>query len=141
MTMKRNEFIKTLGMGTLAACAGCSLLSCGTNEPEPKVNITLDLSSTQNAALANVGGSLIRDGIIIVQYETDKFVAFNRACTHQGTPINYQSTEKKFKCPNHGSEFDLLTGNALTGPATVALRSYTTELSMVDGKKQLKITN
>jgi cytochrome b6-f complex iron-sulfur subunit len=117
--MNRAEFIKQLGLGTLAVCAGCSVTSCGTNEPEPKVNFTLDLSKTENASLA---------------------AAFNRACTHQGTPINYQTAKKNFKCPNHGSEFDL-TGKAITGPATVALRSYTTELTVVNTTKQLKITN
>lgn len=136
--MKRSEFIKQVGLGTLAVCSGCALFSCGSNEPEPKIDFKLDLALTENAALTTIGGSLAKDGILIVLVAIDEYRAFNRACTHQGTPVNYQSSSKKFICPNHGSEFDQ-EGTALTGPATIALRKFNTELLEEDGKKMLRV--
>lgn len=134
--MERSEFLKHLGTGALLVCTGCSIISCGSNEPEPVINFTLLLS--ENPALAAVGGSIARNGILIVQYEEDKFVALNRACTHQGTPVNYQTAQKNFRCPNHGSEFGI-DGKVLTGPASVALRQYNTELIVEAGVKSVRI--
>lgn len=119
-------------------CVGCGLWSCGSNDPDFVINFTLDLSKAENATLASVGGVLVRNGIIIVQPEADVFVALNRACTHQGTPVNFQATKKNFRCPNHGSEF-ALDGKPLSGPATVALRQYNTELKVENGIKSVRV--
>jgi cytochrome b6-f complex iron-sulfur subunit len=137
--MKRGEFIKNVGLGTLALCSGCALYSCGSNEPEPKIDFKIDLSLPENAALTAAGGSLSKDGVIIICLATDDYKAFNRACTHQGTPVNYQTSTKKLVCPNHGSEFDPQQGLALNGPATVALRKFNTEILDESGKKMLRV--
>ena len=136
--MKRSEFIIQIGTGTLAVCAGCMLVSCGSNEPEPKIDFKLDLSLAENAALTVVGGTLSKDGIIIVQIDLDKFIALNQACTHQGTAVSFRGSSKKFVCPNHGSEFDQ-DGQVLTGPATAALRKFNTEILEESGKRMLRV--
>ncbi len=132
--MDRKEFLKQLGVGAVMACAGCSMLSCGSNDPEPKVNFTLDLKTT--TSLSTVGGFILKNGIIIVQFDTDQYVAFNKACPHQGTTVAYKSTDKKFVCPNHGSEFDI-SGNLTKGPSLSGLRRYNTELNSTE--KTLRI--
>jgi cytochrome b6-f complex iron-sulfur subunit len=128
--MERSEFLKYLGTGTLMACAGCSLVSCGSNDdPTPAViDFTLDLTLPENSALQNVGGSLSKDGVIIAKLSSTEFTAVSRACTHEGTNVNYRSTPQDFLCPNHGSVFDK-NGSVKNGPAKTALKKYNTELT------------
>jgi cytochrome b6-f complex iron-sulfur subunit len=128
--MERLEFIKLVGAGTLLACAGCGLVSCSAEEdPAPTdIDLSLDLNSTENTALQNVGGSLSRDGVIIARLSATEFAAVSRACTHQGTPVNFRPTQRDFFCSNHGSVFST-SGGVVQGPANRPLRQYRTALS------------
>jgi cytochrome b6-f complex iron-sulfur subunit len=126
--MERYEFLKILGTGTLAVCTSCTLYHCAEETVDPNVDFTLDLNSAENSALLNAGGSLSRQGIIIVRLQNNEFVALRRACTHEGTDVNFQSSKQNFRCPNHGSEFSK-TGAVQVGPATKALKQYNTEFS------------
>ena len=102
--------------------------SCAEESVDPNVDFTLDLTSSENSALLNTGGSLARQGVIIARISSTEFVALRRACTHEGTDVNYQSTKQNFRCPNHGSEFSK-TGAVQIGPATRPLKQYNTELT------------
>ena len=126
--MERAEFLKQMGAMTIVACAGCSLYSCAEDSIDPNVDFTLDLTASENSALLNAGGSLGKNGLIIARIQGDEFVALRRACTHQGTDVNYQSSKQNFRCPNHGSEFSK-TGTVQVGPATKALTAYNTTLT------------
>ena len=128
--MERLEFIKLMGTGILLACAGCGLVSCGSDsDPVPaNLDLNLDLTLAENAALQNVGGSLSRDGLIIARLSTTSFTALGRACTHQGTPVNFRPNQGDFFCSAHGSIFST-TGSVVQGPATQPLRQYRAELS------------
>jgi cytochrome b6-f complex iron-sulfur subunit len=128
--MKRDEFLKQLGAAALLACAGCGLDSCSTqSDPTPtNVDMTLDLTTSQYSALNTVGGSVASSGIIIVRLSTTEFTALSRSCTHEGTSINYRSSQKDFLCPNHGARFST-TGSVLQGPATRSLAKYNTQLN------------
>lgn len=117
-----------MGTMTLAVCAGCSLHSCAEETVDPVVDFTLDLTAPENAALQNPGGSLGKNGIIIARIQGDEFVALKRACTHEGTDVNYQPSKQNFRCPNHGSEFSK-SGAVQIGPATRPLTMYNTELT------------
>ena len=127
--MDRAEFLKHISTGTILVCASCNLISCSSkDDPTPTVDFTLDLLLPINAALQNVGGSLSKDGVIVVKVSTTEFIALSQACTHAGTRVNYRPTQLDFHCPNHGSVFDK-NGVVKTGPATIALKKYNTELS------------
>ncbi len=129
--MKRTTFIKTAAIGSVALCLGC-LASCKKDSkeeetqetPPPAGNFEIDLANSSNAALANVGGSLVKDGIIIAQTSQDVFVALQVSCSHEGTAIRYIHPSSLFRCPSHGSEFSP-TGAVTKGPATKALKKYT----------------
>ncbi|MCA4899923.1 MAG: ubiquinol-cytochrome c reductase iron-sulfur subunit [Bacteroidota bacterium] len=128
--MKRAQFIKIVGAGTVA-CACGQLVSCSSkgNDPTPSnIDFTLDLTQPANAALASNGGSIVQQGIIIVRASAGNFVAYLRACTHEGTGVNFQPSSNSFVCPNHGATFDI-SGNVTKGPATRALTRYNTSLS------------
>src|ERR1700754_1228931 len=103
--MERSEFLSKLGIGLAVVCTGCSLASCGsksgdatpiqsggTPPPTGSGNLfTADLSTD----LMNVGASKVADGVILVRIGSGNtpadFTAVQVACTHEGTPINYNS--------------------------------------------------
>lgn len=132
--MKRNEFLSKLGIGTLAVCMGCSMVSCSksgnpgpsnndNNPPASGTNVDIDL----NSSLKNVGDQLVRNGVIVVRVAggntASSFTAVQVACTHEGTSINYNNSQGIFICPLHGSEFSK-TGALIQGPATRSLKQY-----------------
>ena len=141
--MERSEFISKLGIGLVAVCAGCSLVSCGgskSSNPSPSAPagasppkkgsgnlFTVDL----NSQLTNVGDSTVQDGVIVVRLaagsDESAFTAVQVACTHQGTAINYNENQGIFICPLHGSEFSK-TGKLLQGPAATSLQEYSIDV-------------
>jgi cytochrome b6-f complex iron-sulfur subunit len=130
MAMNRKEFILKAGFGTVAiACATC-LGGCEVDSvpsaPE-NVDFTLDLSAPANTALTNVGGSKTQSGVLIGRVSDTGFVAVGQACTHQGTTVQFQLSNNRFHCPNHGSNF-ALDGGVINGPASSPLRQYNTSL-------------
>jgi Rieske Fe-S protein len=131
--MDRKEFLSTFGIGLAAICAGGCLASCskssdtpggGTGPTPPAgVNFTVDL----NNEIKNVGESVTRNGVIVARLATgstaSSFTAVQVACTHEGTPINFNTSQTRFICPNHGSQFTT-EGAVLNGPATRNLKKY-----------------
>ena len=132
--MERKEFLSALSISLAAVCVGCSLASCGSTpkseDPAPKPTTPTGSLATINLAtdLPKVGDSKVLNGIIIVRLAQSNapasFSAVQVACTHQGTPVNYNTAQGIFICPNHGSKFST-TGAVLLGPAAVALKQYT----------------
>lgn len=68
----------------------------------------------------------------IALYHTDngEFYATSDTCTHEqwslGADGDLEGTE--VMCPLHMARFDVVTGEALCFPATVALRTYAVEI-------------
>ncbi len=140
--MERKEFLSLIGLGSASALAavcmgGCAKSTETTTTPgqptQPttptNVNITLDLTLPANAALTNPGGYIYTGGIIVAKTTTGSFIAVSQACTHQGTTIQYEGTNKRFYCPNHGATFTD-TGAFIAGPDSLAaLKQFKTSLS------------
>jgi Rieske Fe-S protein len=130
--MDRKEFLSSFGLGLAAICAGGCLVSCSKSDtdtpgggvtPPSGVNFTVDL----NTEIRNVGDSITRSGVIVARSATgataSSFAAVQVACTHQGTAINFNGSQTRFICPNHGSQFTT-EGAVLNGPATRNLKKY-----------------
>ena len=66
-----------------------------------------------NFSAGGTAAVLLKDG--------STFRAFERACTHQGTNVDWQSGSGSFYCSNHGARFSA-TGDVLVGPALTPLR-------------------
>ena len=134
--MERQEFLSKLGIGIVAVCAGCSLVSCGSkgNNPVPAGETSpptrgsgILFSIDMNTQLTNIGDSTVMQGVILVRTAAgnseDAFTAVQVACTHQGNSIGYNVGQGIFICPAHGSEFNK-NGAVVLGPAASPLQKY-----------------
>jgi nitrite reductase/ring-hydroxylating ferredoxin subunit len=68
-------------------------------------------------------GAIVRDGLSKVaayRDERGKLHKHSAACTHVGCHVHWNSTEKCWDCPCHGSQF-APDGTALNGPAVAPL--------------------
>jgi cytochrome b6-f complex iron-sulfur subunit len=133
--MNRRDLVQKIALGGAVILFVPSVLQSCTKDTGPVANpnpgggnitptfITLDLTSAENSALNNTGGSRVVQGIIVANTGSGNFVALASACTHAGTTVGYNSAQNSFICPNHGSKFST-TGSVLLGPATTALQSH-----------------
>jgi len=116
----------------MAVCAVCGMISCSEEEdpvpPPSGFDITLNIEESANAALKTVGGSIIKDNLIIARTGTNTFVALSKSCTHAGVTVNYDHPNTRFVCNAHGSVFST-TGSVLEGPANRALTKFKTEFN------------
>lgn len=126
--MDRKEFLTLTGMSLGAFVLATCGIGCKKEEESTTKDFTLDLNASANAALKNNGGSVVSEGVIIARTNTGNYIAVASACTHQGTTINYESSNSRFKCPNHGAIFNE-SGGVVSGPANKALTQYKTELN------------
>ena len=82
-----------------------------------------DALSPGQALNFSAGGTaavLLKDG--------GTYRAFERACTHQGVNVNWQSGNGSFYCAEHGARFSA-AGDAIVGPARTALRPITVSVA------------
>jgi len=151
--MTRIEFLKSLGLSgatLFTVLATCTLESCSSkaNDPTPStpttpiggssgvtgtntgnsIDFTIDISNVSNATLKNNGGSLLSGDVIVARTNNGDFVALTKACTHQGTTVDFQAAQNRFFCSNHGSVFNL-TGGVVLGPAASPLKQFQTKLT------------
>lgn len=89
------------------------------------INFSVDLTKSDFEILKTNGNALVSGDVIIARTKTGDFLVVEKACTHQGTTIDFVPENTTFKCPNHGSVFES-TGNVSVGPAVRALKKYST---------------
>ena len=138
--MERKDFLTALGLSAgsivISSCLGaCSKSETGTPDPSTptptpgtKINFTFDVGS--NADI-NTKGWTIMNGVIIAKNGSN-YIALSSSCTHEGNSLTYNSGSNNFPCSlsdaAHGSVFDS-NGAKLQGPATSALKKYSTTLT------------
>lgn len=120
MTCSRRMFL----VGTATTFAGAVLAACG--EPPSEEVSKMDVP---------VGGSVILDRYIIAQPTEGQYVAYSAVCPHQGSKITEARPDGTVRCTNHGSVFDIATGEALEGPTTNPL----TEATLTESGDQLTV--
>ncbi len=131
--MERRKFINDLGQATAIVCTGAFFAACSKsddNNPGPgnpgnggSARLTANLSSE----LTSIGSSKINGSVIVVRTAAGNvegsFVALSLICTHQGCTVGFDSVATGFKCPCHGSEYNI-NGGVTQGPAPTALTKY-----------------
>jgi len=125
--MDRKEFIASLGFSAaslfVASCLGSCEKEGGTPAPS-NVDFTIDITQPAYAALANAGGYVYANGIIIAKTTSGTIIAVSQSCTHEGANVQYQSNGNRFYCPRHGASFST-TGSVTGGPTSSPLKQYT----------------
>jgi Rieske Fe-S protein len=117
----RREFARylVLGAGTLAVAnvgiaVWTQLRTINTGEPRAVTPL----------ADVPVGGThLFRypgddDPAILVRLTATDIVAFSQKCTHLGCVVYYEADEQRWHCPCHEGNFEVRTGNVISGPPT-----------------------
>ncbi len=104
---------------TVSGLTGNNSIAKGT------IDFTLDITDKNFSDLATNGKALISGDIIVARTKTGDFLALAKACTHQGTTVDYVADTNIFNCSNHGSQFNA-DGSVKKEPATAALKSYKT---------------
>ncbi len=67
---------------------------------------------------------------ILIHLPNGKYVAYERACTHQGVSVHYDSATHKLVCPAHGAIFDPANNaTVLQGPAAKPLAPVTVRVN------------
>jgi cytochrome b6-f complex iron-sulfur subunit len=125
--MNRKEFLSIVGIGATGVFVTSCLSACN-KENNTNIDFTLDLSSSANSALAANGGYVISQGVIVAKTSAGEYIAVSAACTHQGTNVQFQSSNNRFNCPSHGASFNT-NGTVQNGPANSPLTKYNTSLS------------
>ena len=123
--MDRKEFLTAIGFGTAGVFVASCLGGCSKNTVPPaptNVNTTIKLSDYPT--LANVGGMIYLNGIIVAKSVSGSYIAVSQYCTHEGGTVAYNKTTDKFQCPVHGATFSN-TGSNPTSPASSPLTQYT----------------
>ncbi len=88
----------------------------------------------ETAAVIEVNGKEIA-----LVHTGGEFYALQNECTHAAYPIGEGDlvAEKVIECPGHGSQFNVLTGDVVSGPADEALETY--EVEVVDGMVRVAV--
>ena len=113
--MERKQFLKSLGAGAAFAVTFPCLHGCSTDSEELEtfpipegVDFTVDLTSAEAAPLAENGGFIRTNFVVIARNLQGELVAASQICSHQQTEEVRFTTEEGgiFLCSTHGSRFD-----------------------------------
>ena len=66
--------------------------------------------------------------VVVTQPAANEFKAFSAVCTHMGCIVN-QISNGTIDCPCHGSQYNITTGDVVTGPATKPLTAKPIKVS------------
>ncbi|GMN07350.1 hypothetical protein MTsPCn5_27390 [Croceitalea sp. MTPC5] len=135
--MERKKFLKTLGAGAAFAVAFPCLHGCSSDSDEELdtfpvptgVDFTVDLTSSEAAPLANNGGFILKNFVVIARNLEGELVAASQVCSHQQTEEVRFITEDGgiFRCSTHGSRFSQ-TGTPLNTITNNPLKIFNVEL-------------
>lgn len=122
--LSRREFVAQTTLAAvaaaLAACGGSDPAGPGGGSTPPPLTGPLTVVIANHPELAqDLRPVAVNASVAVVRTGPGQFLAFSRACTHEGTTVNVNAGG--FLCPNHGSAFRA-DGSVLNGPATTPLR-------------------
>ncbi len=138
--MERKEFLRSLGAGAAFAITFPCLGSCSKDSgiegeivtPPTNVDFTIDLESAEASKLANNGGFILKNLVVVVRNLEGEFVAATQICSHQQyDQVRFVNQEGGiFYCDVHGSRFSQSGIPLNPGPtrATKPLKIYNTSL-------------
>jgi len=111
--LTRSGWAMVLGTIGVAAASSLRLLFPRVRFTPPT---TVVLGRPENFSVGQLSTKWKKSHSVILVRNQEGFYALRSICTHLGCIPNYRPSEKKFKCPCHGSGFHL-TGINFEGPA------------------------
>ncbi len=138
--MERKDFLRTLGAGAAFALVFPCVQGCskggedGGNIPVPTgVDFTVDLNSAEAANLANNGGFILKNLVVVVKNLEGSFVAASQVCSHEGyDEVRFVNQDGGiFYCSVHGSRYcqNGTPLNQVDSKTPKALKIFNTELT------------
>jgi Rieske Fe-S protein len=131
-----------LTAGTIGV-AGVALVGCSSGD-DTATTPTADSSAGPETSPAQTGqevtavsdvpvdGGIIVDSgetkMVVTQPTAGEYVGLSAVCPHQGCLVN-QIENQVIICPCHGSQFSIVDGSVVQGPATTGLESIPVEVS------------
>ena len=96
-------------------------------------DLWIDVSHPKYAVLAALEGHINDEEnfLLLLRTSTSEIKAFNHCCPHLGTTNQWQYSNGRFRCQNHGNSYGLSGGNIArcgSGRTNGNLRQYTTAL-------------
>ncbi|MCB0976548.1 MAG: Rieske (2Fe-2S) protein [Acidimicrobiales bacterium] len=73
------------------------------------------------------------DPAVLLRLSDTELVAFSQKCTHLGCVVYYEPEEERWHCPCHEGNFEVKTGDVISGPPTRPLGRIEVEVRD-DGK-------
>lgn len=72
---------------------------------------------------------IVKGTPIMLAFVNGRYYAVIDKCTHQGSKLSSGELEHyTIECPWHGSQFDIRTGEVISLPAVIALKTYKVEV-------------
>jgi nitrite reductase/ring-hydroxylating ferredoxin subunit len=124
--MTRKEFLGKIGIGAAFVLTASCLGSC-TKDGKNGVDFILDLTASENAALQNVGGYIVKNQVVVAKAADGNYYAATQICSHEGE-IKVIFRENQYYCTAHGAKFDL-SGNGANSTGAKGISVYNTTLS------------
>lgn len=122
--------VSTTAAGALAlgACSGGGGSGGGSAPPTSTPSSGQELLPLSDIPVGEARSATLGDReILVARPEQNSAVAFSAVCTHQGCTV--APAEDKLRCPCHGSTYETLTGQVLTGPAQKPLKEVPVQVS------------
>lgn len=124
--MNRKEFLETLGLGaafvlTASCLGGCSKIELG------PVDFTIDLTDPDYSDLADNGGYIVKDRVVVARNNAGDLIAATQLCSHED---KYQIILKddEWFCTDHDARFSL-DGAGLNDKGSKGITVYQTTLA------------
>ncbi|GLU44044.1 ubiquinol-cytochrome c reductase iron-sulfur subunit [Allomuricauda sp. NBRC 101325] len=138
--MERKEFLRSLGAGAAFALTFPCLHGCSSDDPpgnlveQPTgVDFTVDLTTNEAANLANNGGFILKNLVVIAKNLEGNFIAATQVCSHESyDQVRFvDQSGGIFYCDVHGSRFaqDGTPLNQIGGTSAKPIKIYNTELN------------
>ena len=108
-------------------------------DPKPVTNVPHGFVKVANVREIAIGGmKIVLNNLAVVANVGGQFHAFGNMCPHAGGPLGEGFLEEcVIECPWHAATWDIATGNALSGLATVDIPLF--EVRVVDEDVEIRL--
>ncbi|WP_169558500.1 Rieske (2Fe-2S) protein [Nesterenkonia alba] len=117
-------------LGGCAAASAVTLTACAGADEESEPSQWVEVLDAESLAVGASEQVQVGEEYFLLHRVSDAEVrAFSAVCTHQGCTVGVDEDRGTFRCPCHGSEYNLVTGQVEVRPAEDPLDAVEAEIS------------